>query len=65
MRDIHKGGRPPVARPDGWAQMILSEYDRMTIKQMADYHRVSRTSINNWLKRARQEVADVHTESDQ
>lgn len=56
MRDIHKGGRPPIERPEGFYRGLLLEYETMTIGQMAAAHCVSRTTINNWLRRARQEV---------
>lgn len=51
--DIHKGGRPPKVRPDGFYDMLLREYDTMTIGQMADFHKVTRTTISRWLKVAR------------
>lgn len=60
MRDIHKGGRPPVQRPAGFYPAILAEYNTMTIGQMAAMHRVSRTTINNWLRKAREEAAHGH-----
>lgn len=53
MKDIHKGGRPPVMRPEGFYESLLREYETMTIKQMAGVHRVSRTTISNWLRTAR------------
>ena len=54
MTNIHKGGRPPVIRPDGFYEGLLREYETMTIKQMADSHKVTRTTISRWLRIARQ-----------
>lgn len=62
MRDIHKGGRPRKERPEGFWSMILREYDSMTIAQMAEVHKVSRSTINTWLRQARQEALNVKTQ---
>lgn len=53
IKDIHKGGRPPVQRPEGFYESILREYETMTIGQMAEIHKVTRTTISRWLKIAR------------
>lgn len=53
MKDIHKGGRPPIQRPDGFYETILNEYESMTIAEMAEFHNVTRTTISRWLKIAR------------
>lgn len=52
-KDIHKGGRPPVQRPEEFYAKILEEYEVMTIGQMCEYHNVSRSTISRWLRRAR------------
>ena len=36
MTDIHKGGRPPIKRPEGFYEGLLREYETMTIRQMAE-----------------------------
>lgn len=59
MRDIHKGGRPKKVRPEGFWALLLQEYETMTIAQMAACHSVSRSTINTWLRQARQEAQDV------
>lgn len=59
MGDIHKGGRPPIKRPDGFYEALLREYETMTIGQMATIHKVSRTTISNWLRVARSR-GDAH-----
>ena len=56
-RDIHAGGRPKINRPDSFYQEILSEYETMTINQMASAHSVSRSTIARWLRIARNLVA--------
>lgn len=56
IRDIHKGGRPPVKRPEGFYESLLREYEVMTIGQMAESHKVTRTTISRWLKVARTEA---------
>lgn len=56
IKDIHKGGRPPVQRPEGFYRKILEEYDVMTIGQMCEYHNVSRSTISRWLRTARGSV---------
>lgn len=53
-KDIHKGGRPPIQRPEGFYENLLREYEVMTIGQMADCHKVTRTTISRWLRIARQ-----------
>ena len=53
VKDIHKGGRPPIPRPEGFYQELLREYETMTINQMAQCHGVTRTTISRWLKIAR------------
>lgn len=53
-KDIHKGGRPPVKRPEGFYETILKEYETMTTGQMATFHGVTRTTISRWLKIARE-----------
>lgn len=57
IKDIHKGGRPPIQRPDGFYESLLREYETMTIGQMAEVHKVTRTTISRWLKVARTGVA--------
>lgn len=53
MKNIHKGGRPPLNRPATFYNALLTEYEEMTIGQMAAIHNVSRTTISRWLKYAR------------
>lgn len=53
MMSIHKGGRPPIKRPEGFYENLLREYDTMTIRQMAESHNVTRTTISRWLRIAR------------
>lgn len=43
-----------MIRPDGFYEGLLREYETMTIKQMADSHKVTRTTISRWLRIARQ-----------
>jgi predicted DNA-binding protein (UPF0251 family) len=52
-KDIHKGGRPPIVRPEGFYEMLLTEYETMTTAQMAAVHGVTRSTIQRWLKIAR------------
>jgi hypothetical protein len=52
-RDIHKGGRPRITRPEGFYEALLREYDTMTTSQMATFHGVTRQTISRWLKVAR------------
>ena len=59
-RDIHKGGRPPVQRPEGFYANLLKEYETMTIRQMAAYHNVTRATISRWLKVARTEAGNAN-----
>lgn len=57
MKDVHKGGRPPVNLPAEFYRAILAEYDnQLTIGQIADTHKVSRSTVNRWLRRAREDV---------
>ena len=56
MRDttgIHRGGRPRKVRPAGFWELILSEYEHMTIRQIAASHNVSKSTVNSWLAEAR------------
>lgn len=53
MTDIHKGGRPPIKRPDGFYESLLREYETMTLGQMAAVHNVSKGTVSRWLKVAR------------
>ena len=64
MSDIHKGGRPPIQRPAGFYEGLLREYETMTIQQMADSHKVTRTTISRWLRvaRGRQQGGGAHGE---
>lgn len=52
-RDIHKGGRPKIQRPEGFYESLLREYETMTTSQMAAFHGVTRQTISRWLKAAR------------
>lgn len=56
---IHKGGRPPIQRPDGFYEALLREYETMTIQQMAEAHKVTRTTISRWLRVARSKQGGV------
>lgn len=64
MSDIHKGGRPPIQRPEGFYENLLREYETMTIRQMAESHKVTRTTISRWLRiaRSRQQGGVAHGE---
>jgi transcriptional regulator with XRE-family HTH domain len=53
-KNIHKGGRPKTVRPSGFYQALLREYENMTLRQMAEFHKVSRMTISRWLKVARE-----------
>lgn len=59
MTDIHKGGRPPIKRPDGFYETLLKEYEVMTIGQMADSHKVTKATISRWLRTARGGILDA------
>lgn len=58
--DIHKGGRPPIQRPEGFYPSLLAEYERMTIAQMAESHKVSKATISRWLRIARERKEGVY-----
>lgn len=53
-KDIHRGGRPKTIRPKGFYELLLREYETMTIGQMAQTHKVTRQTISRWLKTARE-----------
>lgn len=54
MKDVHKGGRPSINLPAEFYKAILAEYDnQLTIRQIADAHKVSRSTVNRWLRKAR------------
>lgn len=59
VKDIHKGGRPPVKRPDGFYEGVLNCYETMTTSQMAKAYGVTRQTISRWLKIARSEASDA------
>lgn len=64
VKDIHKGGRPPIVRPEGFYKRILEEYEVMTTGQMAKVHGVTRPTICRWLKIARLEAQDEQRQSE-
>ncbi len=53
IKDIHKGGRPKVVRPDGFYMALLNEYQTATIGQLAVARGVSKATICRWLRTAR------------
>lgn len=53
VKDIHKGGRPKVIRPDGFYLALLDEYQTATIGQIAISRGVSKATICRWLRIAR------------
>lgn len=61
MNDIHKGGRPPIVRPEAFYAALLAQYEHMTIGQMAQVHQVSRSTISRWLRIAREEAKNGAT----
>lgn len=63
MTSIHKGGRPPITRPEGFYEGVLKCYESMTIKQIADAYGVSKPTISRWLRIARSEVINGGEES--
>lgn len=63
MKDVHKGGRPPINRPAEFYKAILAEYNnQLTIRQIADVHKVSRATVNRWLRKAREDAAHAAAE---
>jgi hypothetical protein len=64
MRDIHKGGRPPIERSSTFYLQLLHRYETHTTRQLAEIYDVSAPTICNWLKKAREVVIDGHTETE-
>lgn len=56
MKDIHKGGRPPIQRSKIFYMKLLDRYETQTTRQLAEVYGVSAQTISNWLKKAREEV---------
>ncbi len=56
MRDIHRGGRPPIQRSESFYIKLLDRYETKTTRQLAEIYDVSAPTICNWLKRAREVV---------
>lgn len=57
MKDIHKGGRPPKY-DDAFYKSIVQQYETNTIGQIAEHHKVTKTTISRWLKRGREMAND-------
>lgn len=58
MRNIHKGGRPPIERSKTFYIKLLDRYETNTTRQLAEIYEVSASTICNWLKKAREVVGD-------
>lgn len=54
MKDIHRGGRPPIQRSAGFYLKLLDRYETNTTRQLAEIYDVSAPTICNWLKKARE-----------
>lgn len=65
MRNIHKGGRPPIERSKTFYIKLLDRYETNTTRQLAEIYEVSAPTICNWLKKAREVVtnAEEHKET--
>ena len=66
MRDIHKGGRPPIERSRTFYIKLLDRYETNTTRKLAEIYDVSAPTICNWLKKAREVVdnAEEHKETE-
>ncbi len=60
MTGIHKGGRP-AKYSDEFYLSILKEFENHTYSQIAKNHNVTKGSVTNWMKRAR-EIANERQE---
>lgn len=58
MRNIHKGGRPPIQRSRAFYLKLLDRYETNTTRQLAEIYEVSAPTICNWLKKAREVVGN-------
>ena len=61
MRDIHRGGRPPIQRSENFYIKLLDRYETKTTRQLAEIYDVSAPTICNWLKKAREVVDGTGT----
>lgn len=63
MKDIHKGGRPPIKRSNTFYLQLLNRYQTHSTRQLAEIYDVSAPTICNWLKKAREVVDSGQAES--
>lgn len=55
----HAGGRPKKERPKGFYKQILAEFNEGgKIDDIAEKYGVSRSTINNWLRNARNGISE-------
>lgn len=49
----HTPGRKPIHDDAEFYRMILQQYEHKSLRDLARYYNVSRTTISNWLKKGR------------